>query len=147
MIAHSLSVVIAQANGGRYAPEAAPEALKTIATTAREALQELRVTLGRTDAPLQPQPGPDELPALVERTRAAGLEVQLEQQGEPRPLAPAAGLALYRVAQEALTNVLKHAGPHASATVRLHWEPDRVTVIVEDDGAQHAATATATDAD
>ena len=93
VIAHSLSVVIAQANGGRYAPEAAPEALKTIATTAREALQELRVTLGRSDAPLQPQPGPDELPALVERTRAAGLEVQLEQQGDPRPLAPAAGLA------------------------------------------------------
>ena len=66
--------------------------------------------------------------------------MQLEQQGDPRPLAPAAGLTVYRVAQEALTNVLKHAGPHASATVRLHWEPDRITVIVEDDGAEHAHT-------
>ena len=135
VIAHSLSVVIAQADGARYNPPAAASALQTISATAREALKELRHTLGAKDAPLRPQPGPRELPALIARTREAGLPVELDEQGEPRPLAPAAGLAVYRVAQEALTNVLKHAGPRATATVLLRWEPDQVTVVVRDDGA------------
>jgi signal transduction histidine kinase len=138
IVAHSLSVVIAQADGGRYDPQSATTALTTIARTAREAQREMRRALGllgEAQAPREPQPGPDELPALVERTRASGLDVALEQEGEPRPLAPAAGLAVYRVAQEALTNVLKHAGPGAKARVQLRWEPDRVTVVVKDDGA------------
>ncbi len=139
IVAHSLSVVIAQADGGRYDPQSATTALTTIARTAREAQKEMRRALGllgdATTAPREPQPGPDELPALLERTRAVGLKVALEQEGDPRPLAPAAGLAVYRVAQEALTNVLKHAGPGATASVRLRWEPDRITLIVADDGA------------
>ncbi len=141
IVAHSLSVVIAQADGGRYDPQSATTALTTIARTAREAQKEMRRALGLlgdAQAPREPQPGPDELPALVERTRATGLSVALEQEGDPRPLAPAAGLAVYRVAQEALTNVLKHAGPGATANVRLRWEPDRITVIVSDDGAGNA---------
>ena len=138
VVAHSLSVVIAQADGGRYAqePGAAQAALRTISATAREALREMRHALGTVhDAPLQPQPGAGELPGLVARTREAGLPVELAEEGSPRPLAPAAGLTIYRVAQEALTNVLKHAGPGATATVLLRWEPERVTLVVRDDGA------------
>jgi signal transduction histidine kinase len=143
VVAHSLSVVIAQADGGRYAadadPAAARTALTTISTTAREALGEMRRALGALredpDAPLAPQPGAAEIATLVARTRAAGLQVDLAEEGRPQPLAPGAGLAVYRVAQEALTNVLKHAGPGASARVTLRWEPERVTVVVRDDGA------------
>ena len=143
VVAHSLSVVIAQADGGRYAarqdPSAAVAALHTIATTAREAQAEMRRALGilgdRSDAPMQPQPGVGELGSLVARTREAGLAVELIEEGRSRPLAPAAGVTLYRVAQEALTNVLKHAGPEARASVALRWEPERVTLVVRDDGS------------
>jgi signal transduction histidine kinase len=140
VVAHSLSVVIAQADGGRYAAshQAAADALTTISKTARQAQAEMRRALGLLgdkQAPLTPQPGPGEIPALVARTRAAGVRVELTEEGEPRALAPAAGLAVYRVAQEALTNVLKHAGPRARATVLLRWEPGTVTVVVRDDGA------------
>jgi len=142
VIAHSLSVVIAQADGGRYAaeqdPRAATAALHTIASTAREAQAEMRHALGvlggRSDAPMHPQPGVGELAALIARTREAGLEVELAEEGVPRALAPAAGVTVYRVAQEALTNVLKHAGPGATASVVVSWQPDEVTVVVRDDG-------------
>jgi signal transduction histidine kinase len=143
VVAHSLSVVVAQADGGRYAadydPAAAPAALETISSTAREALAEMRRALGalgeEPDVPRRPPPGAGELETLVARTRAAGLPVELAQEGRPRELAPAAGLAVYRVAQEGLTNVLKHAGAGASAKVVLRWESERVTVVVRDDGA------------
>jgi signal transduction histidine kinase len=142
IVAHSLSVVVAQADGGRYAadrdPAAARTALTTISTTARDALAEMRRAVGtlrdEPDAPLRPQPGAEEVGTLVARTRAAGLPVELTEEGRPRALAPAAGLAIYRVAQEALTNVLKHAGRGASAHVTLRWEPEQVTVVVRDDG-------------
>ena len=147
VVAHSLSVVIAQADGGRYASERDPSeataALHTIATTAREAQAEMRRALGilseRPGAPLQPQPGAGDLASLIARTREAGLAVEFAEEGRPGALAPAAGLTLYRVAQEALTNVLKHAGPGATATVTLRWEPDRVTLVVRDDGRGAAA--------
>jgi signal transduction histidine kinase len=143
VVAHSLSVVIAQADGGRYAaeqdPGAATGALHTIAATAREAQAEMRRALGilsdEPGAPLRPQPGLDDLASLVARTREAGLAVELTEEGPRRPLAPGAGVTLYRVAQEALTNVLKHAGPGAGASVALRWEPDRVTLVVRDDGS------------
>jgi signal transduction histidine kinase len=144
VVAHSLAVVVAQADGGRYAarhdPAAAEAALNTISTTAREALAEMRRTLAEPDAPRHPQPGAGDLEALVARTRAVGLPVELAQEGRPRALAPGAGLAVYRVAQEALTNVLKHAGPGASARVTLRWEPEQVTVVVRDDGAGTAGS-------
>jgi signal transduction histidine kinase len=143
VVAHSLSVVIAQADGGRYTaeqdPRAATAALDTIATTAREAQAEMRRSLGllgeRPDDPLRPQPGVDDLGALVARTREAGLPVELVEEGSPRALAPGAALAVYRVVQEALTNVLKHAGPGATAEVTLSWESDRLVLVVRDDGA------------
>jgi signal transduction histidine kinase len=148
VVAHSLSVVIAQADGGRYAaghdPDQAKAALDTIATTAREAQAEMRRALGilreQPGAPFQPQPGAGDLPALVARTREAGLAVELTEEGAARELPPAAGVTLYRVVQEALTNVLKHAGPDATSTVTLRWEPDRVTVVVRDDGSGAGAS-------
>jgi signal transduction histidine kinase len=144
VVAHSLAVVVAQADGGRYAaaqePAAAQRALETISTTARDALAEMRRALAAPEnAPRRPQPGAADLGALVARTRAVGLAVELAEEGHPRALAPGAGLAVYRVAQEALTNVLKHAGPGASARVTLRWEPERVTVVVRDDGAGASA--------
>jgi signal transduction histidine kinase len=141
VVAHSLSVVIAQADGGRYDEAAARTALTTISTTAREALAEMRRALrADADAPLQPQPGAQEVRTLVARTRAAGLAVDLAEEGRPRPLGAGTGLTVYRVAQEALTNVLKHAGPGASAQVTLRWEPEQVTVVVRDDGAGATTT-------
>jgi signal transduction histidine kinase len=148
VVAHSLSVVIAQADGGRYAagrdPGQARAALDTIATTAREAQAEMRRALGilreQPGAPFRPQPGAGDLPALVARTREAGLAVELTEEGAARELPPAAGVTLYRVVQEALTNVLKHAGPDATSTVTLRWEPDRVTVVVRDDGSGAGAS-------
>ena len=142
VVSHSLSVVIAQADGGRYAaerdPAAATEALRTIARSAREAQGEMRRALGvlgpDEGAPLQPQPGVREIATLVERTRDAGLPIRFDEQGDARPVAPAAGMTAYRVAQEALTNVLKHAGPGAAASLELRWEPRSVTVVVRDDG-------------
>ena len=142
VVAHSLSVVIAQADGGRYAaehdPAAATDALRTIARSAREAQGEMRRALGvlgsEDAAPLQPQPGVGQIATLVERTREAGLAIRFDERGDARPVAPAAGMTVYRVAQEALTNVLKHAGPGAAASLELRWEPRAVTLVVRDDG-------------
>ena len=142
VVAHSLSVVIAQADGGRYAathdPAAASDALRTIAASAREAQGEMRRALGLLDRkrtpPMAPQPGIGELPSLLERTRDAGLPIDFSERGHARPLPAATGMTVYRVAQEALTNVLKHAGPRAAATLELRWEPEAVSVVVRDDG-------------
>jgi len=149
VVAHTLSVVIAQADGGRYAaaqdPEAATAALRTIAAAAREAQAEMRHALGalgdRPDAPMAPQPGVEDLDALVERMRDAGLTVEVAEDGPRRPLMPAAGLTVYRVAQEALTNVLKHAGRGACARLGLRWDDDRVTLVVRDDGTARTGAA------
>jgi len=94
VVAHSLSVVIAQADGGRYAaaahPAAATRALDTIAASAREAQREMRRALGllggASEAPLQPQPGVEDITSLVQRTRDAGLPVHFTQHGRARPL-------------------------------------------------------------
>ena len=148
VVAHSLSVVIAQADGGRYAaeqdPSAATAALHTIAATAREAQAEMRRALGilgeQPGAPLQPQPGVERA-RHARRAHARGRARGRADRGgrRARPLAAGAGVTLYRVAQEALTNVLKHAGPGAAASVALRWEPDRVTLVVRDDGSGAAA--------
>lgn len=148
VVAHSLSVVIAQADGGRYAaaadPAAAVRALESVAATGRAALTDMRRLLGvlREDggAVFEPQPGVEDVPALVASVRASGLPVALVTTGEARQLPAGAGLAVYRVVQEGLTNVLKHGGPSARATVRLHWAPGRLEAHVEDDGRGASAT-------
>jgi signal transduction histidine kinase len=145
-------VVIAQADGGRYAgrsdPEAATGALEAIAATGRQALTDMRSLLGvlRDGSAEQyaPQPDVDAVPALVDDVRDSGLDVDLLVEGEPRPMGAGPQLAAYRIVQESLTNVLKHAGPDSRAWVRLHWRPDGLELSVLDDG-RGAAAAVADD--
>jgi signal transduction histidine kinase len=82
-----------------------------------------------------PQPGLDDIDPLVEQVRAAGTRVEVTRSGEPGPWGPGAGLAVYRIVQEALTNTLKHAGPRAVARVRLCYTADTAEIEVVDDGA------------
>src|SRR5262249_20839430 len=81
----------------------------------------------------QPAPGLERLPELIERVRASGVAVQLQVEGQVRPLTPATNLAAYRAAQEALTNVIRHA-PGASTSVCLEYAPESVRSEVNDDG-------------
>jgi signal transduction histidine kinase len=153
VVAHSLSVVIAQADGGRYAgkadPEAATGALEAIATTGRQALADMRSLLGVLrdggGEEYAPQPDVAAIPALVEDVRNSGLDVDLIIEGEPRPLPAGPQLAAYRIVQESLTNVLKHAGPASRAWVRLQWRPDALELSVLDDG--RGASAAMVDSD
>ncbi len=147
VVAHSLSVIIAQADGGRYAaaadPGAAAQALGTISATGRQALADMRDLLGvLRQGPgdeRAPQPDASQVLDLVEQVRASGLDVALEVVGQPRELPRAVGLAAYRIVQESLTNVLKHAGPAARARVEVRWDPDALRLGVEDDGRGAAA--------
>jgi len=152
VVAHTLSVVVAQADGGRFAakkdPAAARRALETIAEVSRAALTEMRGLLGilrdtDTDADLGPQPTLDDIPSLVASVRAGGLDVSYVTTGTPRPLPIGAGLAVYRIVQEALTNVLKHAGPKVTAYAQLRWLADALEVTVSDDGRGAAARSVA----
>ncbi|WP_422115049.1 sensor histidine kinase [Brachybacterium sp. UNK5269] len=147
VVAHSLSVIIAQADGGRFVaaqkPEQAVEVLGTIGETGRAALADMRSLLGvlreQDETSFGPQPGPEMLPELVERVRAAGLEVSLTLEGPLEDLPPATGLSLFRLVQESLTNVLKHAGPAAHAAVRIRRTPQLLAVEIVDDGQGGAA--------
>lgn len=146
IVAHSLSVMIAQADGGRYAaaadPSAATHALETIAETGRAALADMRRLLGvlrsdreeDSDAALAPQPAQGDLEGLVEQVRASGMRVSLVRMGTPRPLPPGVGLTAHRICQEALTNVMKHAGPDPTVTVLVQWGDTSLTLEISDDG-------------
>lgn len=155
VVAHSLSVVIAQADGGRYAgrtdPEAATGALEAIAATGRQALTDMRSLLGVLreggGEEYAPQPDVAAIPALVEDVRTSGLDVDLIVEGEPRPMPAGPQLAAYRIVQESLTNVLKHAGPACRAWVRLQWRPDGLELSVLDDGRGASAAMVASDGD
>jgi signal transduction histidine kinase len=85
-----------------------------------------------------PAPGLDDLAAVVEQVRAAGLPTSLTVTGRPAALATGAQLAVHRLVQEALTNTLRHARGARSATVRLDWRPDELAVEVTDDGGPTA---------
>lgn len=145
VVAHSLSVIIAQADGGRFVasqdPEAAARVLGTIGTTGRAALADMRSLLGvlrsADDAGFGPQPDLRSLPELLTRVRATGLAVSEEVVGPLDDLQPSLGLSMFRLVQEALTNVLKHAGPGASASVRIHRGPAALSIDVLDDGRGH----------
>lgn len=149
IVAHSLTVMIAQADGGRYAadadPGAATRALGTIGETGRAALTDMRRLLGvlrGSDSPaleFEPQPAEADVGALVDQMRASGMRVSLVRMGTPRNLPPGAGLTVYRIAQEALTNVLKHAGPDPLVSVLVQWLPDAIVLEVSDDGRGAAA--------
>ncbi|MBP3044996.1 sensor histidine kinase [Arthrobacter jiangjiafuii] len=143
IVAHSLSVIITQADGARYAsaqdPEIAAKTLATIAETGRGSLREMRRLLGvlRGDelASTRPLPSLADVGALVDAVKRAGLEVVVAETGTMRrQLPPGAELTAYRVIQESLTNVLKHAGPGAQAGVDLQWVPRGLEINVHDDG-------------
>jgi signal transduction histidine kinase len=125
-------------------PAQAAEALKAIKSASKEALGELRTILGvmRTmDDEARPSaPGLGRLDSLVARTTAAGVTTQLRFEGRPRPLPAVVDLTAFRIVQEALANVLRHAGP-ASAVVTIRYERDRLTVEVEDDGCGTARSS------
>ena len=199
IVAHSLSVIIAQADGGRYAaahdPDAAARALATVSETGRTALADMRRLLGvlRSEPPRPPAPGaavgpagtlalpagrggvpgpgspsgpgaatqqlpgnpppaalerapqPDaaDLESLVAQVRDSGMRVSFVRVGEARTLPPGAGLTVYRVCQEALTNVLKHAGPDPEVTVVVRWGATTLDLEVEDDGRGASSAAEA----
>jgi len=88
---------------------------------------------------LAPQPGVEDLADLLEQARTAGLPVSLTIGGDPRPVPAGEALAVYRVVQESLTNVRKHAGPGAAAAVRLDYDEDGLLIRVTDDGAGASA--------
>jgi signal transduction histidine kinase len=142
VLAHHISLISVQAGVALHLmdeqPEQARTALTAIRQASKESLGELRSVLellrhGEEGAPRAPAPGLEALDALVDRTSAAGVPVRTEVAGEPRPLPAAVGLAAYRIVQEALTNVTRHAGP-ATAKVRLDYRADELTVEITDDG-------------
>lgn len=155
VVAHGMSVMVVQADGARYASAADPElavtTLAAIARTGRESLTEMRRLLGllRGDdgaAELVPQPRLADLVPLVEQNREAGLTVELLPiEGSPPTPVDAATvpegvqLTVYRVVQESLTNVRKHAGVNARATIVVSVDPSAVEVRVRDDGRGAAA--------
>ncbi|GHF45454.1 two-component sensor histidine kinase [Streptomyces mashuensis] len=144
VLSHAVSLMMVQAEAGpllvRSDPERAEAVFDAIAGAGRDAMVQLRRMLGvlREDgeagASRAPQPTLAGLGDLVEEVRRAGLVVRLATEGEQRALAPDVEVAVYRVVQEALTNVLKHAGAGAVVDVRLGWSAERLTVGVEDDG-------------
>ena len=143
IVSHSISVITIQTQAvrRRLSPQNAPEIddLRTIETTARQAMAEMRRLLGvlRTDGDpvaLAPQPGLDELERLVAETRSVGVPVDLEVLGDPVPLTPGVDLAAYRVVQEALTNVRKHAAG-AHTTVLVRYSPGSLEVQVDNETA------------
>jgi signal transduction histidine kinase len=150
VVAHSVSVMVVQAGAARRtlatSPAQATTALGQIESTGRQALVEMRRLLGllrdgdHEDAALTPQPGLAHLESLAEAAREAGLPVEVEVEGEPRPLPAGIDLSAYRIVQEALTNSLKHAGP-ARARVRVCYGREALEVQVSDDGAGHSAPA------
>ncbi|MFD4672678.1 sensor histidine kinase [Lentzea sp. NPDC058450] len=136
VVAHNLSLIAVQAGNAAHvrSPEHAYEALRVISEASRGALTEMRGLLGvlRSDASLAPSPGLDGLADLAGRASLAGVRVTLEVRGDA-VVPEGIGLSAYRIVQEALTNVVKHAAP-ASCTVLVEVEPDAVRVEVADDG-------------
>jgi len=137
VVAHSLAVVIAQADGARYAaaadPAVATEALATISTTARSALADVRLLLGqlRHRQGDGPQPTIADLEEVYAQVRAAGVPLRVDVDPAPPGEPPAAvQLAVYRILQEALTNALRHGAAGGSVDVGLSWLPDRVELSV-----------------
>ena len=142
VVAHSLSVIVIQAGvEARTQQGSSAQTLRLIEETGRDALVELRQLLGllRTDdtvdGSLQPLPGLRHLDALLDQLRAAGLDVVLQVSGERRAVPAGVDLSAYRIAQEALTNALKHA-PGSTVCVRLDYTDESLSVHVEDDGAR-----------
>jgi signal transduction histidine kinase len=141
LVAHTLGVMVVQAGAERLHEQPgtpAYDALSSIERSGRQALVEMARLVGmlragaESDA-LGPQPGLDQLDALVARVREAGLQVDLVVEGDAHELAPGLDLSAYRIVQEALTNTLRHARS-MRARVLLRWEPSTLHIEVADDG-------------
>jgi signal transduction histidine kinase len=143
IVAHAMSLIAVQAGSGRLvideSPEVARQALATIETTSRGALQEMRRLLSvlRDDSDptsaLAPSPSVDDIDGLVSAARASGLDVRFHTEGDAVALPAGSGLCVYRIVQEALTNVRKHADAQ-SVDVTLRFGPAALEVEVVDDG-------------
>jgi signal transduction histidine kinase len=144
VVAHSLTVIAVQGGAARMSfdanPEHARQALGFIESKSRQAMAEMRRLLGilhpdEDKAPgLSPQPGLGGLDSLIDEFQRAGLEVKLTTRGDPRPLPAGLELSAYRIVQESLTNVLKHAGP-TRAQVCFHYRQEALEVAVLNEAA------------
>ena len=145
VVAHHVSVIVVQAEAAQEVlaarPEQAGAAMATVADTARSALTELRRMMGvlRSDATTAPQPDLAALDELAEVVRRAGLPVTLRRTDPVPPVDPVIGLTTYRVVQEALTNVLRHAPGATRADVDVAVDDHALLVTVSDDGPPVAA--------
>lgn len=166
VVSHNIQVMVTLADAAAAAratdPDRAADAMHEVSSTGRQALTDMRRMLGvlrdeptalSTSAPgtsgdsrrevLAPQPGLGDLDALVERVRGTGLTVSLERAGQPFEVSGAAGLTVYRIVQEALTNALKHAEDPASVEVCLDFEDPDISLRVRDDGRTGAGAPVA----
>ena len=149
VVAHKVSVMVVQAGAERSvldpAATSTEETLRTIEATGREALVELRRLLGvlrsGEESSLAPQPTLADVDGLVAQVRDAGVDVELRIEGERRSLAPGVELSAFRIVQEALTNVLKHAGG-AHALVALRFRPEEIEIEVRDEGGAARTAST-----
>ncbi|MGH4006809.1 MAG: sensor histidine kinase [Pseudonocardiaceae bacterium] len=141
VVAHSMSVIVMKAAVANHVydtrPEESREALGVIESVSRTALEDIQRVLGslrsREETNLEPSPGLDELPTLVENARLADVQVELDRGAIPA-LPAAVQLSAYRIVQEALTNVIKHAAAPARCVVRITAEPGELHLAVIDDG-------------
>ena len=148
--AHTIAVIAIQAGVAADAldrlegcPEPVREAVRAIRSSSRQAMAELKATvtaLREGDAPRDPLPGLSQLEELVGMATSAGVRVELEVSGERRPLPPTVDLTAFRIVQESLTNVLRHARA-GSATVRVRYGPEALQLEVDDDGVGAAPPA------
>ena len=156
VVSHNIQVMVTLADAAAAAQasdlDRSADAIREVSSTGRQALTDMRRMLGvlRDEPPapstetkgtsaerpstLAPQPGLGDLDALVERVRGTGLAVSLERAGRPFEVSSAAGLTVYRIVQEALTNALKHADDPVSVDVQLDFEDPDISVRVRDDG-------------
>jgi signal transduction histidine kinase len=150
IVSHNIQVMVTLADAASAAratdPARADETMREVSSTGRQALVDMRRMLGvlREEAErpegdggrpaLAPQPGLDDLDALVSRVSGTGLAVTVEEEGRPFALSGAAALNVYRIVQEALTNALKHAREPAAVAVRLEFHDPDIAVRVTDDG-------------
>jgi signal transduction histidine kinase len=137
-LTHSISIIKVQAGVAihlaRKRDEPVPDALLAIEQAGGEAMRELRATLEVLRGDEETGSGLDRLEVLVEGARQAGLPIALDVTGDPRDVPAPVGRAAYRIIQEALTNVRRHAGPRATASVRLGYHNGELTVRIDDDG-------------
>jgi signal transduction histidine kinase len=143
VVAHNVSVIAIQAGAARVSGKSSPQTLQLIETTARDTLAELNRLLGvlrkQDGAPLAPQPGLDQVDVLLKAARDARLEATLKVTGDKRPLATALDLSAYRIVQEAITNVLKHANA-SRVEVILDYQADALALTISDNGSGATAT-------